>query len=303
MEKYKQIIQKQLEEYFEEYKKNSSYSSIIWDAMAYTTLSGGKRLRAIMTLETAKMFKLPIETALPLACSVEIMHAYSLIHDDLPCMDNDDLRRGKPTNHKIYGEAIATLAGDALISFGAQIIIDKTPNNIPKEIVLDIVKDYLVCAGAKGIIAGQVADIKAQDKKGNIENLNYIHKHKTADLFKFAILSSAKLAQVDKKTFEKLEEFALNFGMLFQIYDDIIRTRVLRWGRHCEKRSGEHSEHGGPPGTPGHAGDRPGNPADNDGTMIKRSVDQQESASPRFFLSKGESICYSSVIHRPWRLQ
>ena len=222
MEKYKQIIQKQLEEYFEEYKKNSSYSSIIWDAMAYTTLSGGKRLRAIMTLETAKMFKLPIETALPLACSVEIMHAYSLIHDDLPCMDNDDLRRGKPTNHKIYGEAIATLAGDALISFGAQIIIDKTPNNIPKEIVLDIVKDYLVCAGAKGIIAGQVADIKAQDKKGNIENLNYIHKHKTADLFKFAILSSAKLACVDKKTFEKLEEFALNFGMLFQIYDDII---------------------------------------------------------------------------------
>ena len=146
--------------------------------MAYTTLSGGKRLRAIMTLETAKMFKLPIETALPLACSVEIMHAYSLIHDDLPCMDNDDLRRGKPTNHKIYGEAIATLAGDALISFGAQIIIDKTPNNIPKEIVLDIVKDYLVCAGAKGIIAGQVADIKAQDKKGNIEKFSSFYPKK-----------------------------------------------------------------------------------------------------------------------------
>ncbi len=222
MEKYKAIIEKQLKKYFEEYKKNSSYSSLIWEAMEYTTLLSAKRLRAIMVLEIAKSFDVDIKTALPLACAVEIMHAYSLIHDDLPCMDNDDLRRGKPTNHKVFGEAIALLAGDGLISFGAQLIIDKTPPAVSKEIVLDIVRDYLICAGAKGIIAGQICDIEAENKKIDIENLKYIHKYKTGALFNFAITSSAKLAKCDKKIIENLQNYAYNFGLLFQIYDDII---------------------------------------------------------------------------------
>lgn len=222
MENYKNLIQENLKKYFDEYKKDSSYSSIIWDSMEYTTLLGGKRLRAIMVLEIAKLFNLKIENAIPLACATEIMHAYSLIHDDLPCMDNDDLRRGKPTNHKVFSEAIALLAGDGLISFGAQLIIDKTPDEISKEIVLDVVRDYLICAGSKGIIAGQVADIEAENKDINIDNLKYIHRFKTAELFKFAILSSAKLAQVSKEILNKLEKYSLNFGMLFQIYDDII---------------------------------------------------------------------------------
>lgn len=222
METYKKLIQQNLEQYFKEYKKNSSYSRVIWDAMAYTTLLGGKRLRAIMALETAKAFGISQNSAMPLACAIEIMHAYSLIHDDLPSMDNDDLRRGKPTNHKVFGEATAILAGDALISFGAQLIIDKTPDSISKEIILDVVRDYLICAGAKGIIAGQIADIEAQNKKIDIENLKYIHKYKTGALFEFSVLSAAKLANVDKNTLDKLREYALNFGILFQIYDDII---------------------------------------------------------------------------------
>lgn len=219
---YKNLIQESLKKYFDEYSKNSSYSSEIWESMAYTTLLDGKRLRAIMCLEVARLFGASIKDTVPLACSLEIMHAYSLIHDDLPSMDNDDIRRGKPSNHKVFGEAIATLAGDALISFGAQLIIDKMPKYIKPETTLDIVRDYLICAGAKGIVAGQCADIKAENKKIDIENLKYIHKYKTAALFKCAILIGAKFANVNKEILRKLEQFADNFGILFQIYDDII---------------------------------------------------------------------------------
>lgn len=217
---YKKIIQEALEKYFEEYKKNSSYSSIIWDSMAYTTLLDGKRLRAIMCLETAKSFGIKTENAMPLAAAMEIMHAYSLIHDDLPCMDNDDLRRGKPTNHKVFGEAIAVLAGDALISFGAQLIIDKL--DAPSETKLDIVNDYLKTAGALGIVAGQVADIEAENKQIDIENLKYIHKFKTGALFKCSMLIAAKLAKANDAILKNIEKYANNFGILFQVYDDII---------------------------------------------------------------------------------
>ncbi len=219
---YKDLIQDNLKKYFHEYSKNSSYSSQVWDSMAYTTLLDGKRLRAIMCLEIARLFGASIDDAMPLACSLEIMHAYSLIHDDLPSMDNDDMRRGKPSNHKVYGEAIATLAGDALISFGAQLIIDKMPKYISPNVTLDIVRDYLICAGAKGIVAGQCADINAENKKIDIENLKYIHKYKTGALFKCAILMGAKFANVDKEILTKLALYADNFGILFQVYDDII---------------------------------------------------------------------------------
>ncbi len=220
LKEYKKIIQENLEKYFEEYKLNSLYSSKIWDSMAYTTLLDGKRLRAIMCLETAKSFGIEPEHAMPLAAAMEIMHAYSLIHDDLPCMDNDDLRRGKPANHKVFGEAIAVLAGDALISFGAQLIIDKL-KTIP-EIKLSIVNDYLKTAGALGIVAGQVADIEAENKQIDIENLKYIHKFKTGALFKCSMVIAAKLANVDKDILNVVEKYADNFGILFQVYDDII---------------------------------------------------------------------------------
>lgn len=219
---YKEKVEKELKNYFIEYKKDSSYSSCIWDSMEYTTMLGGKRLRAIMALEIAKIFGAKENEILPSACALEMMHAYSLIHDDLPCMDNDDLRRGKPTNHKVFGEATAVLAGDALISFGAQLIIDKTPSTISKEIVLDIVRDYLIASGAKGIVAGQIADIEAQDKEIDIENLKYIHKFKTGALFKCAILIGAKIAKLQSEKLKKLADYADNFGILFQVYDDII---------------------------------------------------------------------------------
>ncbi len=222
IENYKNTVEKALKDYFLEYSKNSSYSSLIWESMSYTTLLGGKRLRAIMCFEVGRIFKVKIEDLIPCACALEVMHAYSLIHDDLPCMDNDDLRRQKPTNHKVFGEAIALLAGDALIPFGAQLIIEKTPEKISKTTILDIVNDYLICAGAKGIVAGQVADIEAEGKKIDIDNLKYIHKYKTGALFKLAILMGAKIAAVESKIIDKLTVFADNFGVLFQVYDDII---------------------------------------------------------------------------------
>ena len=220
--KYKTIVEKQLKEYFDEYSKNSSYSSKIWEAMAYTTLLNGKRLRAIMCIETGLLFGAKISQLLPMACSLEIMHAYSLIHDDLPCMDNDDLRRGKPSNHKVFGEAVATLAGDALIPFGAQIIIEKTPKSVPRTTILDIVHDYNRTAGAMGIVAGQVADIEAENKEIDFDNLQYIHKYKTGALFICSMITGAKIAKVSYDCVLKIKEYAQNFGILFQIYDDII---------------------------------------------------------------------------------
>lgn len=223
MNNLKEIVSNQLKIYFEEYSKEfAPYAKNLLESMKYTALLEGKKLRALMNLEIASKYGLDINTALPLACAIEIMHSYSLIHDDLPCMDNDDLRRGKPTNHKVFGEATALLAGDALISFGAQLIIEKTPKTVPNEVILDIVKDYLRCAGAFGIIAGQIADIEAENKEIDFDNLKYIHKYKTGALFEFAIVSGAKLAQADKNIIEKLREYAENFGILFQIYDDII---------------------------------------------------------------------------------
>ena len=219
---YKNTVVLKLKEYFDEYSKNSSYSSVIWDAMAYTTLLDGKRLRAIMCIETGRLFGAGINITLPCACALEIMHAYSLIHDDLPCMDNDDLRRGKPSNHKVFGEAVATLAGDALIPFGSQIIIDKTPHEVPVSVVLDIVNDYNKTAGALGIVAGQVADIQAEGKQIDINNLNYIHRYKTGALFICSMVMGAKLAGVNSDTLSYIREYAQNFGVLFQIYDDII---------------------------------------------------------------------------------
>ncbi len=224
IDEYKQIVQNELEKYFDEQKKNSKYSSTIWEAMSYTTLLPGKKLRAIFCLETAKLLCGDYNLALPCACAIEMLHAQSLIHDDLPCMDNDDLRRGKPSNHKVYGEAMAVLAGDALISFGAQTIIEKTPKSVGIEKVLEVVKLYMHSAGALGIVAGQCADMEAEKNVKNVdyENLKYIHTYKTAKLFEFSILSGAILAGADIKTLDKLKEFANTFGLAFQAYDDIL---------------------------------------------------------------------------------
>lgn len=195
----------------------------LFDSMRYTVLLEGKRLRPILCLEICKCLGGNYEQALPVACAIEMLHAQTLIHDDLPCMDNDDFRRGKPTNHKVFGEATAVLAGDALISWGAQTILKNT-TSLDANTRLEILDDYLTAAGANGVIAGQIIDIEMEGdlQKHSINNLEYIHAHKTGDLFKLAIIAGARIANAKKEDLQTLENFAKSFGLAFQIADDIL---------------------------------------------------------------------------------
>jgi len=226
IKEYKKIIEENLEKYFDEKLKNPEYVLFkdVIESMKYTTCLGGKRLRAILCLEACKIFSGQYEAAIPSACALEMLHAQSLIHDDLPCMDNDDLRRGKPSNHKVYGEAIATLAGDALISFAPQIIIEKTPKTVQAEKLVKLLYEYSLAAGAFGIVGGQTADIEAENsnEKISIEHLKTIHKYKTGALFKCSLLLGAIIGGADENGLNVMRKFGDKFGLAFQIKDDIL---------------------------------------------------------------------------------
>ena len=217
LQNYKELITKKLDEYIPK-----GYPKSIFESMRYSVLSDGKRIRPILAIEVFKLFSENIEEIIPTACAIEMLHAQSLIHDDLPCMDNDDFRRGKPTNHKVFGEAIATLAGDALLSFAPQIIIQKTPSSVPKDKILRILDEFLQTAGAYGIIAGQVVDIESEGKEVDKATLNFIHKHKTADMFKLPVRAGAILGGATEEQIEELTIFAKKIGLAFQIADDIL---------------------------------------------------------------------------------
>lgn len=198
------------------------YPEDIFKAMKYTLMLPGKRLRPVMCLETARMLGCNVEKAMPAACAIEMLHCQSLIHDDLPCMDNDDFRRGKPSNHRVFGEANAVLAGDALLTFAPQLIIEKSKDLSP-ETILKLVHEFTKWGGAYALIAGQVVDIESEGGKlvkSPEETLDFIHMNKTAALFRLAIRSGAIIAESDK--LEELDDFACKFGLAFQIYDDIM---------------------------------------------------------------------------------
>lgn len=219
MNDYIELIDKKLDEFM-----IIQYPEDIFKAMKYTVTLPGKRLRPVMCLETCRMFGGNYEDAIPTACAIEMLHAQTLIHDDLPCMDNDDFRRGKPTNHKVFGEANAVLAGDALLTFAPQIIV-KNSKNLGADKLLKILEEYFHAAGAFGVIAGQVVDIESE--KGNVkgekaDTLDYIHTHKTADLFKLALRTGAIIANATEKEIEEITEFGQAMGVAFQIADDIL---------------------------------------------------------------------------------
>lgn len=219
MEALIKLIDKTLDEYVD-----VIYPKTIFESMKYTLSLPGKRLRPMMCIETARMLGAAIETALPSACALEMLHVQSLIHDDLPCMDNDDYRRGKLSNHKVFGEAIAVLAGDALLSYAPQIIIEKSKNLTDSQ-KLSLVYEFVKSAGAFALIAGQVVDIESEGGKlerSKPETLDYIHVNKTSVLFRLAVKMGAIIANATKEVMEELDEFALKFGLAFQIYDDIM---------------------------------------------------------------------------------
>ena len=213
------LIDKKLDEYLP-----IEYPQDIFKAMKYTLMLPGKRLRPVMCLETARILGGNIENLMPSACAIEMLHVQSLIHDDLPCMDNDDFRRGEPSNHKVFGEANAVLAGDALLTFAPQLIIEKS-NNLSSEQILRIIHEYTRFAGAYGLIAGQVVDIESEGGKlvkSAEETLDFIHLNKTAVLFRLAVRIGAIGAGADEQTINKFDNFAKKFGLAFQIYDDIM---------------------------------------------------------------------------------
>lgn len=195
----------------------------LFKSMRYTVLLEGKRLRPVLCLEVCRCLGGKLEDALPTACAIEMLHAQTLIHDDLPCMDNDDFRRGKPSNHKVFGEATAVLAGDALISFAPQVIL-RNSKNLPADVLLQVLDDFFTAAGARGVIAGQVVDIESEGhpETHSAEKLDFIHDHKTGDLFRLAIVSGARIAGADCEKIAEMREFAHNFGLAFQIADDIL---------------------------------------------------------------------------------
>lgn len=210
------LIDENLDKFLQE-----KYPEDIFKSMRYSVLAEGKRLRPVMCLEACRVFGGNIEDAIPTACAAEMLHAQSLIHDDLPCMDNDDFRRGKPTNHKVFGEAIAVLAGDALLSFAPQLIIQNS-NNLDDKTKLRLLEEYCLTAGAYGLIAGQVVDIQSEGKKISSETLEFIHTHKTADLFKFALKAGAIIAGAGELRILAMQEFGQKLGFAFQICDDIL---------------------------------------------------------------------------------
>ena len=190
------------------------------ESMRYSLFAGGKRMRPALTLAAAEACEGAYEAAMPLACAVECIHTYSLIHDDLPAMDNDDFRRGKPTNHKVYGEGIAVLAGDALLTQAFEIAAQCKgwKRYSHQDVVLEIAK----ASGSLQLIAGQVADLEGEGKKLGVPQLKYIHERKTSALLCCSTRLGGMSANCTPKQLEALTAFGYNVGLAFQVIDDIL---------------------------------------------------------------------------------
>ncbi|MFM7439306.1 MAG: geranylgeranyl diphosphate synthase CrtE [Snowella sp.] len=194
----------------------------IYEAMRYSLLAGGKRLRPILCLATCELLGGTEEMSMPTACALEMIHTMSLIHDDLPAMDNDDYRRGKLTNHKVFGEDIAILAGDGLLAYAFEFVATQTQNVAPQNII-EVIARLGRTVGAAGLVGGQVLDLESEGKTDiTAETLTFIHTHKTGALLETSVVSGAILAGADSEEVQKLSQYAQNIGLAFQIIDDIL---------------------------------------------------------------------------------
>ena len=211
-----------IEERLPMYIKDLRAPSILKESMLYSLEAGWKRLRPILVLALLHAYGKDEEAGIPVGCAVEMIHTYSLIHDDLPCMDDDDLRRGKPTNHKIYGEATAILAGDALLTESFKMITSNMPSDVSAEKRIRLVNELISAAGAEGMVGGQILDMEAESKSVSLDELQRIHEGKTAKLLSFSVIAGAILADASEKEIEKLREFSHHIGIGFQIRDDIL---------------------------------------------------------------------------------
>jgi len=220
IEKRKQYIDTCLQKYL---TRSDAYPPIIHEAMHYAIFNGGKRLRPIMVLEGAKLAGASQESVVPIACALEMIHSYSLVHDDLPAMDDDDLRRGKPTCHIVFGEANAILTGDALLT-GAFAVMTESAGmpGVKPENLIRVIREIAEAAGSQGMIGGQVIDLQSEGQDINYETLKTLHSLKTGKLFQAALRSGAILGDMNQRDMQFIDKYSSNFGLAFQITDDIL---------------------------------------------------------------------------------
>ncbi len=224
LETKKKIVDRALEEYL---PKRGGFSSEISESMRYTLFAGGKRIRPVLCMASAEAVGGSADTVLPVACAIEMIHTYSLIHDDLPLMDNDDYRRGKPSNHKVFGGGVAVLAGDALLTEAFCLLSGKAPGLSPEK-SLAIIHEISAAAGFRGMIGGQVADLRAEGKEVNMKMVDYIHTHKTEALITVSIRAGAIAAGAEEEDLNALSEYGRKTGLAFQIADDILDIESCR---------------------------------------------------------------------------
>jgi len=202
----------------------NGYPPVIHQAMRYSVLAGGKRLRPILVMAAAEAVGGNLRSVQPVAVALEFIHTYSLIHDDLPAMDNDDFRRGKPTCHKIFGEAAAILAGDALLTLAFEVLAKSasTCGSPPPSVVLQVIQEVAQAAGTLGMIGGQVVDLESEGQPIAETTLEYIHRHKTGALIRASVRAGALFSGANSDDLADLTEYAEDFGLAFQIADDIL---------------------------------------------------------------------------------
>ena len=221
LKRYLQTRQQKIDHALNRYlPKANTKPATLHRAMRYSLFAGGKRLRPILCLAAAEACRGSIDSALPLACALECIHTYSLVHDDLPSMDNDDFRRGRPTCHKVFGEGIAVLAGDALLTIAFEIV--SRAKAAPRYEVAILLREIAVAAGSEKLIAGQVADLEAEGKTVKRDQLQFIHENKTAAILKSSVRLGAMSANADSKKLSAITRFGQRLGLAFQIIDDIL---------------------------------------------------------------------------------
>lgn len=211
---------KEIEKHLAQYIADLRAPAVLKDAMHYSLQAGGKRIRPLLLLSTVSALGKPVGRGMQTACAIEMLHTYSLIHDDLPAMDDDDLRRGKPTNHKVFGEAVAILAGDGLLTYSFGLIAEDP--GLDDALKVKLIALLAKSAGPEGMVAGQVADMEGENKTLTLGELQYIHAHKTGKLLRFSVLAGALIGGASTEQLEKFGQFADHLGLAFQIRDDIL---------------------------------------------------------------------------------
>lgn len=209
-----------IENEFDRYLRNLNMHSRLKESMLYSLEAGGKRLRPILMIASYEAYGQQIKKVLSAATALEMIHTYSLVHDDLPAMDDDDYRRGKPTNHKMFDEATAILAGDALLTFSFELIANDPL--LTAEEKVSLIQMLASCSGPTGMVGGQILDMEAENRPISIEEMERIHALKTGELVRSAILSGAMLGKATEEQLEHLTTFAYYLGLIFQVQDDIL---------------------------------------------------------------------------------